>query len=44
VMNVMLDDYGIPSWAAYLVFGVATILVGLILGLVIMMVLNYDVL
>lgn len=30
----MLEEYGIPTWAAYLMFGVATIIIGLILGLV----------
>lgn len=33
-MTVMLEEYGIPTWAAYLMFGVATIVIGLILGLV----------
>lgn len=33
-MNVLLDEYGVPTWAAYLLFGVLTILIGLILGLV----------
>jgi hypothetical protein len=40
VMNVMLEDYGIPAWAAYLVFGVATILVGLVLGLILVCIID----
>lgn len=30
----MLEQYGIPAWAAYVIFGLATIMLGLILGLV----------
>ena len=34
VFTTMVDDYGIPPWAGYLIFGLITILIGLILGLV----------
>ena len=31
---MMTKDYGIPEWACYIIFAIATILLGLILGLV----------
>jgi len=30
----MTDDYGIPVWGSYLIFAVATIILGLLIGLV----------
>jgi len=30
----MTEDYGIPVWGSYLVFAIATIIIGLLLGLV----------
>jgi hypothetical protein len=30
----MTKDYGIPEWACYVIFAIATILLGLVLGLV----------
>ena len=30
----MTDDYGIPVWGSYLIFAVATIILGLFIGLV----------
>jgi len=41
VMNVMLEEYGIPAWAAYLIFGVATIVIGLILGLLLVCIIDF---
>ena len=34
VHNSLVEDYGIPYWGSYIVFALATILVGAILGLV----------
>lgn len=34
IYNMMTKDYGIPEWACYVIFAIATILLGLILGLV----------
>lgn len=31
----MTDDYGIPVWGSYLIFAIATIILGLLIGLVI---------
>jgi len=41
VMNVMTDDYGIPIWGGYLIFGGVTILIGLILGLMLVCVIDF---
>ncbi|OXA60313.1 thioredoxin-related transmembrane protein 1 [Folsomia candida] len=41
IMTVMLEEYGIPTWAAYLMFGVATIVIGLILGLILVCVIDF---
>jgi hypothetical protein len=41
VMNVMTDDYGIPVWGGYLIFGGITILIGLILGLLLVCVIDF---
>jgi len=30
----MTEDYGIPVWGSYLIFAIATIIVGLLIGLV----------
>ena len=30
----MTDDYGIPVWGSYLIFAIATIILGLLIGLV----------
>ncbi|XP_048733740.1 thioredoxin-related transmembrane protein 1-like isoform X1 [Ostrea edulis] len=35
--NTMTKDYGIPEWACYVIFAIATILLGLILGLLIVL-------
>lgn len=34
IYNMMTKEYGIPEWACYVIFAIATILLGLILGLV----------
>ena len=31
---MLTESYGLPSWGSYAVFGVATVVVGLLLGLV----------
>ncbi|XP_054710182.1 thioredoxin-related transmembrane protein 1-like [Uloborus diversus] len=35
VHNTIVQDYGIPYWGSYIVFGLATILIGALLGLII---------
>ncbi|XP_076442499.1 thioredoxin-related transmembrane protein 1-like [Babylonia areolata] len=35
--NVMSAEYGIPEWACYILFALATIVVGLLLGLIIVL-------
>lgn len=37
IYNMMTKDYGIPEWACYVIFAIATILLGLILGLLIVL-------
>ncbi|XP_061173250.1 thioredoxin-related transmembrane protein 1-like isoform X1 [Saccostrea echinata] len=37
IYNSMTKDYGIPEWACYVIFAIATILAGLILGLMIVL-------
>lgn len=34
VHSVLVEEYGLPTWGSYLVFALATILVGALLGLV----------
>jgi hypothetical protein len=34
VHTVMTNEYGIPVWGSYIIFAVATILLGLLIGLV----------
>jgi len=41
LMNIMLEQYGIPAWAAYVIFGLATILLGLILGLILVCIIDF---
>ncbi|ODM94221.1 Thioredoxin-related transmembrane protein 1 [Orchesella cincta] len=41
LMNIMLEQYGIPPWAAYVIFGLATILLGLILGLILVCIIDF---
>lgn len=40
VHNSLVEDYGIPYWGSYIVFALATILVGAILGLLIVCVID----
>ena len=35
---MMTEEYGIPEWGCYVIFAIATIMTGLILGLV-----SYDI-
>lgn len=37
IYNMMTKEYGIPEWACYVIFAIATILLGLILGLLIVL-------
>lgn len=34
VHNMLMDQYGLPTWGSYLIFAVATIFIGALLGLV----------
>jgi len=34
IHNKLLEDIGLPTWGSYLIFAVATIILGAILGLV----------
>lgn len=40
INNVMLVDYGLPSWMTYVLFGLATILLGALLGLVLVSIID----
>lgn len=40
VNNVMLIDYGLPPWVTYVLFAIATILLGALLGLVLVSVID----
>lgn len=40
VNNVMLVDYGLPPWVTYVLFAIATILLGAILGLVLVSIID----
>jgi thiol-disulfide isomerase/thioredoxin len=40
VMNILTDEYGIPVWSAYLIFGGVTILIGLLLGLMLVFIID----
>lgn len=39
--NQLLKEYGLPPWAAYVIFAVATILLGAILGLVLVCIIDF---
>lgn len=34
IHNQLMEDYGLPTWGSYLIFAVATIIMGAVLGLV----------
>jgi len=34
VHNKLMEEYGMPTWGSYLIFAVATIIIGALLGLV----------
>ena len=34
IHTALTESYGLPAWASYVIFGVATVLTGLILGMV----------
>jgi hypothetical protein len=34
VHNKLMEEYGMPTWGSYLIFAVATIVIGAVLGLV----------
>lgn len=36
--NKLMEDFGLPTWGSYLIFALATIVMGAILGLVSLMV------
>lgn len=40
VNNVMLHDYGLPPWVTYVLFAIATILLGALLGLVLVSIID----
>lgn len=39
-LTIMVEDYGIPTWGGYLIFGLLTIIIGLILGLLLVCVID----
>lgn len=39
--NTFVQDYGIPNWGSYVIFGLATILIGTLLGLIIVCILDF---
>lgn len=39
--NQLLKEYGLPPWAAYVIFAVATILLGALLGLVLVCIIDF---
>ncbi|XP_045597732.1 thioredoxin-related transmembrane protein 1 [Procambarus clarkii] len=41
VHSVLVEDYGLPTWGSYLVFALATILVGALLGLILVCVIDF---
>lgn len=38
--NILMEDYGLPYWGSYLIFAVATILLGAVLGLVLVCIID----
>lgn len=40
INNVMLIDYGLPPWVTYVLFAIATILLGALLGLVLVSIID----
>jgi hypothetical protein len=34
VHNKLMEEYGLPTWGSYLIFAIATIIIGALLGLV----------
>merc|ERR1711962_1462218 len=41
VHSVLVEEYGLPTWGSYLVFALATILVGALLGLVLVCIIDF---
>lgn len=41
VHNRLMEDYGLPTWGSYLIFAVATIVLGALLGLIMVCVIDY---
>nr|XP_053646219.1 thioredoxin-related transmembrane protein 1-like [Cherax quadricarinatus] len=41
VHSVLVEDYGLPTWGSYLVFALATILVGALLGLILVCIIDF---
>ncbi|XP_043280472.1 thioredoxin-related transmembrane protein 1 [Venturia canescens] len=41
IHNKLMEDFGLPTWGSYLIFAVATILLGAILGLVIVCLIDF---
>ena len=39
--TTIVQDYGVPYWGSYIIFGLATILIGTLLGLMIVCILDY---
>ncbi|KAK0088653.1 hypothetical protein PV325_011217 [Microctonus aethiopoides] len=41
VHNKLMEDFGLPTWGSYLIFAIATIIIGAFLGLVIVCVIDF---
>ncbi|KFM59884.1 Thioredoxin-related transmembrane protein 1, partial [Stegodyphus mimosarum] len=41
IHNTIVEDYGIPYWGSYIIFGLVTILVGALLGLIVVCVIDF---
>ncbi|XP_034935314.1 thioredoxin-related transmembrane protein 1 [Chelonus insularis] len=41
IHNQLMEDFGLPTWGSYLIFAVATILIGALLGLVIVCIVDF---
>jgi thiol-disulfide isomerase/thioredoxin len=41
VMNLMTEEYGLPVWSTYLIFGGLTVLTGLFLGLILVCLIDF---
>ncbi|XP_057342056.1 thioredoxin-related transmembrane protein 1-like [Microplitis mediator] len=41
IHNQLMENYGLPTWGSYLIFAVATIIMGAVLGLVIVCVIDF---